>query len=202
MTLCAAAALLVVSVMVSRPSRAQEATGRTPAAPTADVGEFYPLLKAHADSLPRSLSYLSRDWPDREQWRNQGRAKMQELLVYDPPAGPKDAQVLEKVQKEGYTRSLVRFSVTADRTTDAFLLIPDNLKGPAPAVVAIHDHGGFYYFGKEKITRIEDPPNILRQFIERSYGGRTYADELARRVLRLTLSDRRRLEVIERDGSE
>jgi dienelactone hydrolase len=102
-------------------------------------------------------------------------------LAYDPPAGPKDAQVLEKVQKEGYTRSLVRFSVTAGRTTDAFLLIPDNLKGRAPAVVAIHDHGGFYYFGKEKITQIEDPPNILRQFIERSYGGRTYADELARR---------------------
>ena len=61
----------------------------------------------------------------------------------------------------------------ADRTTDAFSLIPDNLKGPAPAVVAIHDHGGFYYFGKEKITQIEDPPDALQGLIERAYGGRT-----------------------------
>ena len=71
--------------------------------------------------------------------------------------------------------------MTATRKTEAFLLIPDNLKAPAPAVIAIHDHGGFYYFGKEKITKTDDPPNVLKEFIERSYGGRCYADELARR---------------------
>ena len=151
------------------------------APPTADVGQFYSVLQDHADGMPKSYSYLARDWPDREQWRNQGRSKMHELLAYDPHPSPPHAQVLEKVQKNGYTRSLVRYSVAPDRTTDAFLLIPDNLKRRAPAVVAIHDHGGFYYFGKEKITETEDPPDILQRFIERSYGGRTFADELARR---------------------
>jgi dienelactone hydrolase len=48
-------------------------------------------------------------------------------------------------------------------------------------VLALHDHGGFYYFGKEKITSTERSPRALTQFIERSYGGRTYADELAQR---------------------
>ncbi len=166
---------LAVVSLLTLPAVAQES-----AAPPADVGQYYPFLQKHADRMPRSFSYLARDWPDREQWRLQGRAKMHELLAYDPPACPLNAQVLEKVQKDGYTRSLVRYSVAVDRTTDAFLLIPDNRNGPAPAVVAIHDHGGFYYFGKEKITEIEDPPEILKRFIERSYGGRTYADELAR----------------------
>ena len=148
---------------------------------TADLAQFFPALQAHADRMPRSLSYLARNWSDREQWRIQGRAKMHELLAYDPPAKPMKAQVLATKQQNGYKRLHVRYSVTDDRTTDAFLLIPEKLTGPAPAIVAIHDHGGFYYYGKEKITQTEDPPNILTQFIERSYGGRTFADELARR---------------------
>jgi len=147
----------------------------------ADVGQFYPWLQENADRQRLSLSYLSRDWEDREQWSQAGRAKMHELLAYDPPRGPLNPKIIETVPTDGVTRYRVRYSVTADRETEAFLLIPDGLNKPAPAVVAIHDHGGFYYFGKEKITETEDPPGILTEFIERSYGGRTYADELARR---------------------
>lgn len=168
---------IVSSLLTRHPAVAQE----TPTPPVADVGQFFPLLQNHASRLTMSQSYLARDWPDREQWRVQGRARMHELLSYDPPAGALNAQILSEVRKDGYTRRLVSYSVAANRTTDAFLLIPDNLKGPAPAVIAIHDHGGFYYFGKEKITGMEDAPGILQQFIERSYGGRTFADELARR---------------------
>ena len=51
---------------------------------------------------------------------------------------------------------------------------------PAPAVIALHDHGGFYYYGKEKITETENQPQILKEFIDGAYGGRPYADELAR----------------------
>jgi len=147
----------------------------------ADVGQFYPWLQANADRQPLSLSYLSRDWEDREKWSRAGRARMQELLSYDPPRGALNPKVIETVQKDGYTRYRVRYYVTADRETEAFLLVPKGLEKPAPAVVAIHDHGGFYFYGKEKVTETENPPGILTRFIERSYGGRTYADELARR---------------------
>jgi dienelactone hydrolase len=147
----------------------------------ADVGQYYPWLQEEAAHQPMALSYLARDWQNRDQWRAKGRAKMYELLAYNPRAGTMTATQLEEVAKEGFTRYRVRYSLAADRETEAFLLIPHGLKEPAPAVVAIHDHGGFYYFGKEKITETEDPPEILEQFIDQSYGGRTYADELARR---------------------
>ena len=162
-------------------SRAQEAPSQSDSEAMSDVGQFYPWLQENADRQRLSLSYLSRDWEDREQWSQAGRAKMHELLAYDPPRGPLNPKIIETVPTDGVTRYRVRYSVTADRETEAFLLIPDGLNKPAPAVVAIHDHGGFYYFGKEKITETEDPPGILTEFIERSYGGRTYADELARR---------------------
>jgi dienelactone hydrolase len=63
----------------------------------------------------------------------------------------------------------------------AFLLIPNNLKKPAPAVIVLHDHGGFYYFGKEKHTLKDNQPPILVEYIQNLYEGRYYADELAKR---------------------
>jgi dienelactone hydrolase len=146
-----------------------------------DMGQFYHEFQDHADERPVTLSYLSKDWPEIEQWRIQGRAKMHELLSYSPKPVALDPVIIETVKKNGYTRYKVQYSITPNRKTEAFLLIPDGLKGPAPAVIALHDHGAFYYFGKEKITETENPPEVLKNFIERSYGGRTYAGELARR---------------------
>ncbi len=146
-----------------------------------DVGNFYQMLQDYADKSEMSLSYLSRNWQELEQWRIRGRAKMQELLAFETEATPLQPEILKQDENEEYTKYLVRYSVTPNRKVEAFLLIPKGLTKPAPAVVALHDHGGFYYFGKEKITDTEDKPEILQEFINRSYGGRTFADELARR---------------------
>jgi len=146
--------------------------------PTAN---FYPFLKGVSDRNDLCLSYLAKRWPDAESWRRQGREKMQELLAYSPRPVSPEPEILATVKKEGYTRHHVRYRVSEERKTEAFLLIPDNLKGPAPAVLALHDHGGFYYFGKEKITETENQPEILKKHIESAYGGRPFADELARR---------------------
>lgn len=146
-----------------------------------DLGQYYEEFQNYADGGSMSLSYLSRDWPELEQWRIRGRAKMFELLAYNPEPVPLNPIIKETIKKNGYTRYTVEYSITPFRRTEAFLLIPDGLKAPAPAVIALHDHGAFYYYGKEKITETENPPDVLKDFIKQSYGGRTYADELARR---------------------
>ena len=145
-----------------------------------DTGNLYPMLREYADRSPLSLSYLARDWPDIEQWRIRGRAKMQELLAYETDKTPLALEILDTIRCDGYTRYLVRYAIAPGRTTEAFLLIPDNLKAPAPTVLALHDHGGFYYFGKEKHTAIDRAPEALKDHIGKAYGGRTYADELVR----------------------
>jgi len=149
--------------------------------PKSDGGTIYPVVRKYADSSPLSLSWLSRPWPDIEQWRIRGRAKMQELLCYETEAVAPGGEVLDSVKGDGFTKYHVRYNVTPDRKTEAFLLVPDGLDTPAPAVLALHDHGGFYYFGKEKHTRIDNPPEPLKRHIERAYGGRTYAEELVKR---------------------
>lgn len=145
------------------------------------VGGFHPFIQRYADAHPMALSYLAQDWPDRPAWAERGRAKMEELLAYRPEPVLAAVDVLETTQREGYARYRVRLHVTADRTTEAFLFIPDDLTAPAPAVVALHDHGGFYYYGKEKICETESPLPALRKHIETAYGVRPFADELARR---------------------
>jgi dienelactone hydrolase len=146
-----------------------------------DLGNHYPWLQARADRAARCLSYLARSWPEPEQWRITARAKVQELLAFEVEAQPLAPAVLETTPGNGFTRHRVRYWVTPDRQTEAYLLIPKGRTRPGPAVMALHDHGAFYYYGKEKLTAWDGAPRVLREFVAEAYQGRPYADELARR---------------------
>jgi dienelactone hydrolase len=50
--------------------------------------------------------------------------------------------------------------------------------GRAPAIVALHDHGGFYRWGKEKLVHTDDEHPALTSF-KSCYAGRSIADDLA-----------------------
>ncbi len=145
------------------------------------MGNFYPLLDAYSSKSNASLSYLAKDWKNTEKWRKNAKAKLHELLAFDPAPAPLNTEVLSTTKREGYTQYLVRYNLNALQQTEAFLLVPDNFTKPAPAVIALHDHGGFYFFGKEKHTLTDDQPAILKEYIENLYEGRHYADELAKR---------------------
>jgi len=60
------------------------------------------------------------------------------------------------------------------------VLIPKKAKLPAPGIVALHDHGGFYLWGKEKLLASADEHPVLTAFRERYYAGRSIAVELVR----------------------
>lgn len=63
----------------------------------------------------------------------------------------------------------------------AFLLIPKGLTKPQPAIVVLHDHGGMFYWGKEKaVERANDNP-VLEGYIKEGYSGQPVASMLAKR---------------------
>ncbi|RVX47716.1 hypothetical protein EDD27_10663 [Nonomuraea polychroma] len=74
------------------------------------------------------------------------------------------------------------WSVGFGPRTHAFLLRPREAAGPLPGVVALHCHAGMKWAGKEKIADGPEAPSPevarLRKDI---YGGRAFANELARR---------------------
>jgi dienelactone hydrolase len=47
--------------------------------------------------------------------------------------------------------------------------------------VALHDHGGFYFWGREKLLERDDEHPVLTDFKRQYYGGRSIASDLARR---------------------
>lgn len=65
--------------------------------------------------------------------------------------------------------------------THAWLFKPAQVKSQLPGMLALHDHGGFKFYGKEKISVGQaDPPRVLVDYQKTYYGGRAYANALAR----------------------
>ncbi len=144
------------------------------------LGSLWQLVQANADRAPRSLSYRNANLP-LEEWKRAGRAKVSELLRYAPPRVPLDFEVVSEVRFDGYRRQRVLFNTSPETRVPAFLLVPDKAEFPAPGIIAIHDHGGFYRWGKEKIVENEQEHPALAKFKQTAYEGRSHASELARR---------------------
>lgn len=74
-----------------------------------------------------------------------------------------------------------RSCISTRRQTSACRRICCCGKTRRPAIVALHDHSGFYVWGKEKLVELDNEHPSLTEFKRRSYSGRSYASELARR---------------------
>jgi dienelactone hydrolase len=123
---------------------------------------------------------LRADFRDHSSWQRTARAKLLELLHYEPAPCQPQAEVVERVEADGYTREKVYFNTTPELRVPAYVLVPKKLERPAPALVALHDHGGYYLWGKEKLVATENEHAHLSKFKEQAYAGRSIASDLAR----------------------
>lgn len=144
------------------------------------IGNFFPMLNDYYQSRPREFSYLSGKWADAGQWKAAARAEALERLDYSPGDAPLDAGVLTVADNGAYRQEEVEFNTAKGVRVRGSVLVPRGC-GPFPAIVALHDHGGFYYFGREKIIRQDGEPGALREFKADAYGGRSWASDAAER---------------------
>ena len=114
------------------------------------------------------------------EWQRLGRAEVQRGLSFSPKSVPLDVKVHSVVKRGGYEIRAISFAGSSHYRVPALLLVPDERGKKLPAVVALHDHGGWFYHGKEKLVRLDGEHVSLKKFREQYYGGRTFADELAR----------------------
>lgn len=144
------------------------------------VGSLLPFIQSQAVKKDFPLSYLQPQFQDVPAWKKKARGKLLDLLHYSPPACAPRAEVVERVDLGDHVREKIYFNTTPDVRLPAYLLIPKQAKLPAPAIIALHDHGGFYLWGKEKLTENTDEHPVLTDFKKTFYGGRSIATDLVR----------------------
>jgi dienelactone hydrolase len=151
------------------------------AASGSHIGNLYPFAQKQADRSKLELSFLRPEFRDLTKWQKLARAKVFEHLFYEPAAVSPQPQVIRRTDKGDYIEEYLTFQTTPDLRVPAYVLVPKRVKLPAPGIVVLHDHGGFYLWGKEKVVELEVEPPALNEFKQQAYGGKSIAVELARR---------------------
>jgi dienelactone hydrolase len=152
----------------------------------------YGMLKdrpAFADAAMQRLTFPLRfqnSGLDFSEWRKTARAAFTASLQAAPPRAPFNAEVIATEDRGTYEARKLRLNLSADNRVTAYLLVPKH--DPAtrlPAVLALHDHGAHFSIGKEKVIRPFGVENAIlqdaQQWVNTSYGGRWFGDELAAR---------------------
>jgi dienelactone hydrolase len=128
-----------------------------------------------AANLQQPLFPLARPGPDTQ-------ARVRDVLGFcHQPETPRDVQLDRTWQRDGVQGEEVSWSVGFGPRTYAYVLRPANTHQPLPGVVALHDHSGYKYYGKEKIA--DGPDGALPAIAPiraREYENRAYANELAK----------------------
>jgi len=144
-----------------------------------DLGFYYEMLRSLPPKEP-SLSFLSKEWTDVDEWRRTTRSKVIELMDFSPKTVPLNSSVDSTRSEDGINIEEISYDLPYGPRTRGFFLYPKNGKR-LPAVVALHDHGGFFYYGKEKIVDSGTRNRLLDEHKRLCYGGRSWASELAKR---------------------
>lgn len=109
------------------------------------------------------------------------QARVREALGLDPrPKVPSDVRTDGRWESDGVAGEEVSWSVGYGPRTRAWVLRPAGTSEPLPGVVALHDHSGYKFHGKEKIA--DGPDGQLPEIADlrrEEYDGRPYPNLLA-----------------------
>jgi len=97
---------------------------------------------------------------DFKTYQTQRRQKLWGLLGDLPERREPTAELLRTEQRDGYRLEHLVLYLNGNEPVPALLLIPDNLREPAPGMMYIHWHGGDYAAGKTELlngTRVMEP---------------------------------------------
>jgi dienelactone hydrolase len=147
----------------------------------ADLGTLFADVERLTGTQPYLGSFLNEKFASLEEFKTETRTKLFDLLLYRPEKVEPRAEVLEERDMGDYVRQRITFSTSRQLRVPAYVLIPKNLKGKAPAIVDLHSHGGMFLFGKEKVVDLGTSHPVLTEYHQRNYDGRPTATALVRR---------------------
>lgn len=145
------------------------------------IGAYGPWVESLLPRKPGPLSLQNCPAGEFDVRRAAAHARVLECMAPPPLAPPPVVTVHRRWQFDGLEIELLSWPQPAGAPTEALLLKPIGATEPLPGILALHDHGGFKFYGKEKITRTgpELHPMVALHQAE-YYGDVGWANELAR----------------------
>jgi dienelactone hydrolase len=146
------------------------------------IGLYGPWATSENSKSIPSHSLRGTKWKNVDQWRLAAKKVTMERMAV-PDIGKTPAVTVKKQYTyNGLHVEELTWQLPYGRPTDAILLKPADAKGPLPAILAFHDHGGNKYFGTRKITKTSDEQHPMMMAHQRDYyGGAAWANEIAKR---------------------
>lgn len=148
-------------------------------------------MPVFAPALKAKMTYpmaWSPDVKDLKAWREKGRAKVWEATLQQPDKTPFKPQVIAEEDRGSYVARQVVFNLTGMSRVRALLLVP-KAAGRHPAMLMLHDHGGKFDIGKEKMIEPFGTVNAAdaakhasaKAWADKHFSGRWPGDALAAR---------------------
>ncbi|MDF9797576.1 dienelactone hydrolase [Catalinimonas alkaloidigena] len=133
------------------------------------------------NNLP-AFSFRRKEWSELKTWHKSAKARFTERLAMPDLGGLPEVKVSKTYSYDGLQIEELSWQLPYGRPTEAILLKPQDAKGPLPAILALHDHGGNKYFGKRKITRTSDQQHpLMEDHQQHYYENLAWANEIAKR---------------------
>ena len=152
----------------------------SPASTPSIIGHYGSWAASLAPNPP-ALSFRQDAQTNVDAWRKEAHRKVIDCLGIPDIGTNSEVTVKKKYTYDGLDIEELSWQLPYGRATQAVLLKPTGAKGPLPAVLGLHDHGGNKYFGLRKITRTGEQHPLMVSHQEHYYSGRAWANELAKR---------------------
>lgn len=154
------------------------------------IGLYGPWAVSLIESKLPSLSFRRNEWTNLAQWREMAKQRLIERLGIPDIGGMPKVTLKKQYEYDGLHIEELTWQLPYGRPTEGILLKPANAKGPLPAILAFHDHGGNKYFGTRKITKTSDQQHpLMKEHQQEYYEGMAWANEIAKRGYVVLVSD-------------
>jgi len=150
--------------------------------PPSMIGAYGPWAASLVAETPGRLSLQSSPPGEFAARRAAARARVHDCMA--PP--PRPVSVVPEVRRravhDGLAIEELAWQLPYGPPTGAWVLKPAGATGRLPGMLALHDHGRFKFFGKEKIAQIGPAvPPLVAEHRAGAYDGLAWVNELARR---------------------
>lgn len=145
------------------------------------IGAYGPWAASLLPKEPSPLSLQACPASEFESRQAAARSRVLECMA-PPPEVAAVPTVRQRFEYDGLAIEEISWPQPAGEPTQAWVFKPAQATGRLPGVLAMHDHGGFKFYGKEKIAQIgpEVHPRV-KTHRDDAYGGLAWVNELARR---------------------